>query len=84
MAQVAVSCFPARQYILRSDRTKKAFDLGKENDATRERYGKNGFEKPAMVDSEGRLRDLSKVVESIGPKELAPRGLKMLAKIKPE
>jgi 2-keto-4-pentenoate hydratase/2-oxohepta-3-ene-1,7-dioic acid hydratase in catechol pathway len=48
------------------------------------RYGKNGFEKPAMVDSEGRLRDLSKVVENIGPKELAPRGLKMLAKIKPE
>ena len=48
------------------------------------RYGKNGFEKPGMVDSEGRLRDLSKVVENIGPKELAPRGLKMLAKIKPE
>ena len=48
------------------------------------RYGKNGFEKPAMVDGEGRLRDLSKVVENIGPKELAPRGLKMLAKIKPE
>ena len=48
------------------------------------RYGKNGFEKPGMVDGEGRLRDLSKVVENIGPKELAPRGLKMLAKIKPE
>ena len=48
------------------------------------RYGKNGFEKPAMIDSEGRLRDLSKVVENIGPNELSPRGLKMLAKIKPE
>ena len=48
------------------------------------RYGKNGFEKPALVDADGKLRDLSKVVENIGPKELAPRGLKMLAKIKPE
>ncbi len=48
------------------------------------RYGKNGFEKPGMVDSEGRLRDLSKVVENIGPKELTTRGLKILGKIKPE
>ena len=48
------------------------------------RYGKNGFEKPGIIDADGRLRDLSKVVENIGPKELAPRGLKMLAKIKPE
>jgi len=46
------------------------------------RYGKNGFEKPGIIDAEGRLRDLSKVVENIGPKELAPRGLKMLAKVK--
>jgi 2-keto-4-pentenoate hydratase/2-oxohepta-3-ene-1,7-dioic acid hydratase in catechol pathway len=48
------------------------------------RYGKNGYEKPGMVDAEGRLRDLSKVVANIGPNELSPRGLKMLAKIKPE
>lgn len=48
------------------------------------RYGKNGFEKPGMIDAEGRLRDLSKVVENIGPKEISPRGLKMLAKLKPE
>jgi len=48
------------------------------------RYGKNGFEKPGMIDAEGRLRDLSKVVENIGPSELSPRGLKMLAKMKPE
>ena len=47
------------------------------------RYGRNGFEKPGMIDAEGRLRDLSKVVENIGPKELSPRGLKMLAKLKP-
>jgi 2-keto-4-pentenoate hydratase/2-oxohepta-3-ene-1,7-dioic acid hydratase in catechol pathway len=48
------------------------------------RYGKNGFEKPGIIDGEGRLRDLSKIVENIGPNELSPRGLKMLAKIKPE
>jgi 2-keto-4-pentenoate hydratase/2-oxohepta-3-ene-1,7-dioic acid hydratase in catechol pathway len=47
------------------------------------RYGRKGFEKPGMIDAEGRLRDLSKVVETIGPKELSPRGLKMLAKVKP-
>ena len=48
------------------------------------RYGKNGFEKPGIIDADGRLRDLSKVVENIGPKELSPRGLKILAKLKPE
>ncbi len=48
------------------------------------RYGKNGFEKPGMIDAEGRVRDLSKIVEQIGPNELSPRGLKNLARIKPE
>jgi len=48
------------------------------------RYGKSGFEKPGVIDSEGRLRDLSKVVSNIGPNELSPRGLKMLSKVKPE
>ena len=48
------------------------------------RYGKNGFEKPGMIDSEGRLRDLSKIVEQIGINEISPRGLKNLARIKPE
>jgi len=48
------------------------------------RYGKNGFEKPGMIDAEGKLRDLSKVVENIGPNEISPRGLKMLAKLKAE
>jgi len=48
------------------------------------RYGKAGFEKPGMIDGEGRLRDLSKVVDNIGPNEISPRGLKMLARVKPE
>ena len=48
------------------------------------RYGKAGFEKPGVIDSEGRLRDLSKVVDNIGPNELSPRGLKMLTRVKAE
>jgi 2,4-diketo-3-deoxy-L-fuconate hydrolase len=48
------------------------------------RYGKAGYEKPGMIDGDGRLRDLSKVVDNIGPNEISPRGLKMLARVKPE
>jgi 2,4-didehydro-3-deoxy-L-rhamnonate hydrolase len=48
------------------------------------RYGKNGHEKPGIIDAQGRLRDLSKVVEQIGAKELSPRGLKLISKVKPE
>jgi hypothetical protein len=35
--------------ILRSDRTKKAFDLTKENQATRDRYGKDAFGQGALA-----------------------------------
>ncbi len=48
------------------------------------RYGKDGFEKPGIIDHEGKLRDLSKVVASIGPNEISPRGLAMLSKVKPD
>jgi 2,4-didehydro-3-deoxy-L-rhamnonate hydrolase len=48
------------------------------------RYGKAGYEKPGVIDSEGRLRDLSKVVDNLGPNEISPRGLKMLTRLKPE
>jgi len=48
------------------------------------RYGKDGFEKPGMIDHEGKLRDLSKVIASIGPNEISPRGLAMLSKVKAE
>jgi len=48
------------------------------------RYGKNGFEKPGLIDAEGKLRDLSKYVPQIGPEEISPQGLKRLAKLKPE
>ncbi len=46
------------------------------------RYGKAGYEKPGMIDTDGRLRDLSKVIDNIGPNEISPRGLKMLSKVK--
>ena len=48
------------------------------------RYGKAGYEKPGMIDADGRLRDLSKVIDNIGPNEISPRGLKMLSKVKPD
>jgi 2-keto-4-pentenoate hydratase/2-oxohepta-3-ene-1,7-dioic acid hydratase in catechol pathway len=48
------------------------------------RYGKPGKEKPALVDAQGGLRDLSSVVETIGPAQLAPKALAKLSKLKPE
>jgi 2-keto-4-pentenoate hydratase/2-oxohepta-3-ene-1,7-dioic acid hydratase in catechol pathway len=48
------------------------------------RYGKAGYEKAGVIDGEGRLRDLSKVVDNIGPNEISVRGLKVLTRIKPE
>jgi len=48
------------------------------------RYGRAGAEKPGLVDAEGRLRDLSGVVEDIAGEALSPRALAKLAKIKPE
>jgi 2,4-diketo-3-deoxy-L-fuconate hydrolase len=48
------------------------------------RYGKPGYEKPGMIDGEGKLRDLSKIIDQLGPNELSPRGLKMLTRLKPD
>ena len=46
------------------------------------RYGRPGREKPGMIDTEGKLRDLSGVVDDIGPHELSPKFLAKLSKIK--
>jgi len=46
------------------------------------RYGNPGKEKPGLIDADGRLRDLSKVVADIGPEQLSAKGLARLAKIK--
>ena len=48
------------------------------------RYGKPGYEKPGVIDGEGRLRDLSKVIDNIGPNEISPRQLRTLSRLKPE
>ncbi len=48
------------------------------------RYGKPGYEKPGVIDGEGRLRDLSKVIDNIGPNEISPRQLRTLSQLKPE
>lgn len=48
------------------------------------RYGAKGKEKPGLVDSEGRLRDLSAVIPDITGETIAPKGLARLKKIKPE
>ncbi len=48
------------------------------------RYGKPGKEKPGLIDAEGKLRDLSKVVPDIGPAQLAPAVMARLAKLKAE
>jgi 2,4-didehydro-3-deoxy-L-rhamnonate hydrolase len=48
------------------------------------RHGKPGHEKPGVIDGEGRLRDLSKVIDDIGPKEISPQKLRTLSQLKPE
>ncbi len=46
------------------------------------RYGRPGQEKPGLVDADGVLRDLSRVVKDITPAVLAPAALKRLRGVK--
>jgi 2,4-diketo-3-deoxy-L-fuconate hydrolase len=48
------------------------------------RYGKPGKEKPGLVDKEGKLRDLSGIIDDIGPEQLSDKWLKKLAKLNPQ
>lgn len=48
------------------------------------RYGKDGHEKPGLIDAQGKLRDLSKITAALDADSLSPRELARLAKIKPE
>jgi len=48
------------------------------------RWGKNGYEKPGMIDSQGMLRDLSGVIANIDQDTISPKGLARLRKIRPE
>jgi 2-keto-4-pentenoate hydratase/2-oxohepta-3-ene-1,7-dioic acid hydratase in catechol pathway len=48
------------------------------------RFGAPGREKPGMLDAQGRVRDLSKVVPDIAGTALSASGLTKLRKLKPE
>ena len=48
------------------------------------RFGKNGYEKPGLIDSQGMLRDASSVVPQIDQDAISPKGLAKLRKIRPE
>ena len=48
------------------------------------RYGKDGFEKPGLIDTEGVLRDLSVAIETIDQGTLSPQGLNSLRSLAPE
>src|SRR6202140_2859953 len=48
------------------------------------RYGAPGREKPGMIDAQGKIRDLSKVVLDISGDALSPAGLNKLRKLKPD
>jgi len=48
------------------------------------RYGAPGREKPGMLDAEGRVRDLSKIVPDIAGEVLSPKSLAKLRKLKAE
>ncbi len=46
------------------------------------RYGRAGAEKPGLIDAEGKLRDLSRVVKDITPDTLRASGLRRLRAVK--
>jgi 2-keto-4-pentenoate hydratase/2-oxohepta-3-ene-1,7-dioic acid hydratase in catechol pathway len=48
------------------------------------RFGAPGREKPGMLDAQGRVRDLSKIVPDIAGAALSPSGLTKLRKLKPD
>jgi 2,4-diketo-3-deoxy-L-fuconate hydrolase len=47
------------------------------------RYGPPGHELPGLLDSQGIIRSLSAHVADLGPRELAPAGLQLLANLDP-
>ncbi len=45
------------------------------------RYGRPGKEKPGLFDEEGRLRDLSGIMDDIDPSQLSDKALRKLARV---
>ena len=48
------------------------------------RYGRAGAEKPGLIDAQGKLRDLSRVIKDITSETLRPPELRRLRGLKPE
>ncbi len=48
------------------------------------RYGAPGREKPGLLDADGKIRDLSGIIEDIGPDQVSPKALARLARLKLE
>lgn len=46
------------------------------------RYGPMGKEKPGLLDDDGKIRDLSGVIDDLSPENLSPKSLAKLAKLK--
>ena len=47
------------------------------------RFGRSGAEKPGLIDTDGKLRDLSRIVKDIAPDVLTPAGLRRLRAASP-
>jgi ureidoglycolate lyase len=45
------------------------------------RYGRAGAEKPGLLDADGKIRDLSGVIDDVNPAALSPASLRKLAKL---
>ncbi|MDR6146447.1 2,4-diketo-3-deoxy-L-fuconate hydrolase [Sphingomonas sp. SORGH_AS870] len=48
------------------------------------RYGQKGAEKPGLVDAQGRIRDLSGVIDDVTPATITPEALERLRTVDPE
>ena len=48
------------------------------------RYGPKGAEKPGLVDGQGRIRDLSGVIDDVTPTTITPEALERLRTVDPE
>ena len=46
------------------------------------RYGRTGKEKPGLLDDQGKIRDLSGVIDDLGGAALLPKNLDKLKKLK--
>jgi 2-keto-4-pentenoate hydratase/2-oxohepta-3-ene-1,7-dioic acid hydratase in catechol pathway len=47
------------------------------------RYGRPGNEKPGLIDADGKLRDLSSIIDDVAPAQLSDKSLAKLSRIKP-